>query len=118
MANAGMPDTARAAKRPRSQSPSATSPKQHPMLWFPRGDIILDAGQTRFKVHQDVLALHSVVFKDMFQLPSTLDGVGNEQTKGCPVVKLHDEAKDVENMLLAIYHKRCVHTNLNWFNDR
>lgn len=102
-----MPEVERGAKRLRSQSPAASASLQrHDVLWFGDGTIILCAESMCFRVHRDVLCLQSGVFKDMFSLPP--DVAGNDTEDGCPVVRLHDKPHDVENMLLAIYHRRCA----------
>lgn len=76
-------------------------------VWFSDGNIVLQAGALQFKVHRDVLSLHSPVFKDMFTLPYT--PMENEIiVDGCPIVALQDSARDVEHMLREIYSYRSV----------
>jgi hypothetical protein len=79
-------------------------------LWFPDGNIILEARNRRFKVHHGVLSLHSPVFKDMFTLP--IAGNVPAQEGEPPVVVLHDAGMDVEYMLREFYGYRCVDTAL------
>lgn len=43
--------------------------------WFDDGNIIIRAGNKRFKVWKSVLSAHSVVFHDMFSLPQPAGAV-------------------------------------------
>ena len=78
------------------------------LVWFSDGDVVLHAeALQKFKVHRDVLSLHSLVFKDMFTLLYTR--TENENLiEGCPVVGPQDLAQDVEHMLRDIYRYRFV----------
>ncbi|TFY79927.1 hypothetical protein EWM64_g4088 [Hericium alpestre] len=67
--------------------------------WFDDGNIILSCGNTGFRVHQGVLALHSPVFKDML----TVGNPGGVLFEGCGVVALTDDADDVRHLLNAMY---------------
>lgn len=53
------------------------------------------------------LSRHSVVFRDMFSLPrssaSAHDLSADDIYEGCPLVRLHDLAEDVANLLSALY---------------
>lgn len=70
-------------------------------MWFTDGNVILEAEETQFRVHRGVLAMHSTVFKDMFEMPQPSEGLTEE---GCPVVHLSDTAADVEHLLNAVYN--------------
>jgi hypothetical protein len=61
---------------------------------------VLQAGNTQFRVHWSVLALHSSVFSGMQGLPQRDDQLTVE---GCPVVELSDDPQDVEYLLKALY---------------
>lgn len=74
--------------------------EQSKEFWLEDGNIILQAGNVQFRVHRSILAKRSPIFADLFQIPQP----DSEPTvDGCPVVILHDSAKDIEYMLLALY---------------
>ncbi|KAJ6589288.1 hypothetical protein B0H19DRAFT_886340, partial [Mycena capillaripes] len=54
-----------------------------------------------FRVSGGILAARSTVFSDIIGLPQPQSG-DTEQIDGCPVVRLHDSAEDVEAFLRAI----------------
>ena len=81
---------------------------KHGDLWFSDGSVVLQAASTLFRVHKSQLARRSVVFSDMFTLPQPVVSTSHatfvdETHEGCPVVRLHDTAQDVANLLLALY---------------
>lgn len=91
---------------------TASSPQEPPVkhvdLWFSDGSVVLQAESTLFRVHKSQLARRSVVFSDMFTLPQPVVTTSHatfadESYEGCPVVRLHDSAEDVSNLLLALY---------------
>ena len=75
-------------------------PLRHPTFWLYDGSIILHVENTLFRVHQTILANHSEVFADLFTVPQPED---EQRIEGCHVVCLHDNAKDFEDLLKAIY---------------
>jgi hypothetical protein len=88
--------------------PPPDTRSKHADLWFCDGSVILQAEATLFRVHMSQLSRRSTVFSDMFTLPqppvmTTHATLADETYEGCPVVKLHDSADDVENLLLALY---------------
>ncbi|KAF5374143.1 hypothetical protein D9615_008825 [Tricholomella constricta] len=89
-----------AAKRKRADdSPSKGEPTRSD-VWFLDGNIILEAERKQFRIHRGVLAKHSDVFKDMFDVPQP----PNEPVlEGCPIVHLSDSAQDIELLLNALY---------------
>jgi len=70
-------------------------------MWFTDGNVVLEAEETQFRVHRGILALHSTVFKDMFEMPQPSE---EPTVEGCPVVQLSDTAADVERLLNAVYN--------------
>ncbi|KAG1905585.1 uncharacterized protein F5891DRAFT_1138196 [Suillus fuscotomentosus] len=78
---------------------------RHKDLYYADGSVVLlaaHAGKTHaFRVHKSVLASHSKVFADMFVLPSTAE---NETYDGIDSVQMPDDAKDLEDLLRALYY--------------
>ncbi|KAG1756723.1 uncharacterized protein EDB91DRAFT_1094086 [Suillus paluster] len=74
-------------------------------LYYADGSVVLlaaHAGKTHaFRVHKFVLASHSKVFADMFALPS---GTDQETYDGVDSVHMPDDAKDLEDLLRALYY--------------
>ncbi|KAF9034392.1 hypothetical protein BJ165DRAFT_1534199 [Panaeolus papilionaceus] len=72
-------------------------------IWYSDGSVILQAGQTQFRVHKSILEACSSVFKDMFSLSQPEHSDSEGTIDGCPVVYLHDPAQDLALLLEAIY---------------
>ena len=53
-----------------------------------------------FRVHATVLSRQSVVFSDLFSLPTPDD---EETIDGCPVILLLDDLEDVKDLLEVLY---------------
>ncbi|KAH7885812.1 hypothetical protein F5I97DRAFT_1808537 [Phlebopus sp. FC_14] len=91
---------------------------RHSDLWFSDGSIVLRAEDTLFRVHKSLLARHSGFFHDLFTLPQLVEDVASPPScqstslttvvgatgdvEGCPVLRLHDAAEDVANLLTAL----------------
>lgn len=71
--------------------------------WFEDGNLILEAGETRFRISRGVLASQSPVFREMLVFPQP---AGEELVDGCPIVRLYDSPEDVRYFLKAIYDSR------------
>jgi len=95
--------------------PNFTELTRSPDYWFDDGSIILEAESTQFRVHRTMLARHSSVFRDMFEIPQPAHG--EPVVEGCLVVHLSDSAEDIKHMLCSLYDK-CVeglpHERLRW----
>ncbi|KAJ7612069.1 hypothetical protein FB45DRAFT_843338 [Roridomyces roridus] len=76
------------------------TPHRIPELWFDDGSIIVQAGNSQFRVHRSILAACSPVFKDMLSFPQPADA---ELVEGCPVVHLPDAPEEVTVFLKAIF---------------
>ncbi|KAJ7500428.1 hypothetical protein B0H11DRAFT_1995338 [Mycena galericulata] len=75
-------------------------PHRIPELWFEDGNIVIQAGNSQFRVHRGILASCSPVFQDMLSFPQPSE---SELVQGCPLVLLHDSAADVAVFLRAIF---------------
>ncbi|KAJ7142087.1 hypothetical protein C8R43DRAFT_1238200 [Mycena crocata] len=78
---------------------SPSKPQRVPELWFEDGNIVLQAGNSQFRVFRSILAARSPVFKDMFSFPQPTD---SELVDGCPLVHFPDVAEDVTVFLKAL----------------
>ncbi|KAF9554984.1 hypothetical protein CPC08DRAFT_696043 [Agrocybe pediades] len=103
------------AKRQRTEDESAPAPNednspQKSYLWFDDGNVVLQAEKTLFRVHKTVLALHSDVFSDMFNIcQSPADGSQPMFEDGCPLISTSDSAADLTYLLSNIYENQKKH---------
>ncbi|KAF9808580.1 hypothetical protein IEO21_07824 [Rhodonia placenta] len=87
--------------------PSERTTIKHEDFWLSDGNIILAADNedenatVLYKCHRSMLARHSPVFKDMFDLPQPVES--QEEIYGISLLRLHDKPKDVESLLRAIH---------------
>lgn len=79
---------------------------EHKQFWFHDGSIIIRVEAVLFRVHQTVLSCHSQFFSDLFAVPQPKNS--RTSAKGCPVVRLQDNAEDFANFLSAIYNPQYV----------
>ncbi|KAF7295811.1 BTB domain-containing protein [Mycena chlorophos] len=70
-------------------------------LWFSDGSIVLQAGNTQFRVFHSILAVRSPIFRDMLAIPQPPEA---EFVDGCPLVHLPDDEADTTAFLNAVYH--------------
>ncbi|KAJ7119162.1 hypothetical protein C8R44DRAFT_540134, partial [Mycena epipterygia] len=75
-------------------------PHRIPELWFEDGNLIIQAGNSQFRVYRGVLATRSPVFQDMLSFPQPPD---SELIAGCPLVRLQDSASEVTAFLKSIF---------------
>jgi hypothetical protein len=107
------PETdAPSSKRQRTDDSASRSGKEGELvnsteLWFDDGNVVLRAESTCFKVHRSVLASHSPVFKDMFDMPKP-EGEEKKLLSACPVVQLYDSSEDIHCLLKFFYGKKWV----------
>ncbi|KAJ7612159.1 hypothetical protein FB45DRAFT_939988 [Roridomyces roridus] len=78
-----------------------TKPQRIPELWFKDGNIVLQAGNTQFRVYEGILAARSPVFRDMLSSPQPPGD--SEIVEGCPLVRLHDDPAEATVFLKAIF---------------
>ncbi|KAI0085764.1 hypothetical protein BDY19DRAFT_908759 [Irpex rosettiformis] len=70
--------------------------------WHNDGDIVLVCDDTSFRVHLDVLAAQSDIFRHMAEMPRPRQEYC-ETYQGCPVIHLQDTPEDMKCFLEAIY---------------
>jgi hypothetical protein len=71
-------------------------------LWFPDGNLVLEAENTRFRIYQGVLVQNSPIFQDMIAIPQPSNP---EQHEGVTLVRLPDAAQELSYFLLALFGK-------------
>ncbi|KAJ7689829.1 hypothetical protein B0H17DRAFT_1011892 [Mycena rosella] len=76
----------------------ASEPRRE--LWFEDGNIILQAGNSQFRVYRGILAARSPIFQDMLSFPQPAE---SELLEGCPLVHLPDDETKVTHFLKAVY---------------
>ncbi|KAJ7119085.1 hypothetical protein C8R44DRAFT_625218 [Mycena epipterygia] len=69
-------------------------------LWFEDGNLVIQAGNSQFRVYRGILAARSPVFGDMLAFPQPPD---SELIDGCPLVHLPDAATEVALFLKALF---------------
>jgi len=82
------------------QDAPPNGPHRPSELWFEDGNLIIQAGNSQFRVYRGVLAARSSVFQDMLAFPQPSD---SELVEGCPLVHLPDTAGEVTVFLKAIF---------------
>jgi len=97
-----MKDTSSESSKITGTSSQTGSAVEHEQFWFHDGSIIIRVEAVLFRVHQTVLSCHSKFFSDLFAVPQPKDG--RPSVKGCPIVRLQDNADDFVNFLGAIYN--------------
>lgn len=80
-------------------------------IWFPDGNIIIQAEKTQFKVLRSALAAQSSVFESMFSIPQPPSGE-QEAVEGCPLIHVSDLATDIAIALRALFLRGCACTVL------
>ncbi|KAJ7061505.1 hypothetical protein C8F01DRAFT_1137611 [Mycena amicta] len=78
------------------------APKRAESLWFSDGSIVLQAGNTQYKVFHGILSVRSPIFRDMLAMPQPQ--ADRELVEGCPLVHIPDDEADTTAFLNAIFH--------------
>ncbi|KAJ7490865.1 hypothetical protein FB451DRAFT_1124420 [Mycena latifolia] len=76
------------------------APQRRQELWFEDGNLVIQAGNSQFRVYRGTLAARSAVFQDMLSFPQPPD---SELVEGCPLVRLQDAEIEVSEFLKAIF---------------
>ncbi|KAJ7500456.1 hypothetical protein B0H11DRAFT_1855927 [Mycena galericulata] len=80
--------------------PEASPSQRIEKLWFEDGNIVIQAGNSQFRVYRGILAARSSVFQDMLSFPQPPD---SELVEGCPLVRLTDSEMEVGVFLKALF---------------
>jgi hypothetical protein len=89
---------------------SQRGPTRVATLWFEDAQLIFEAENHHFRVHGDVLAATSSVFRDMLSLPQP---ASPELVDGCTLIHLPDSAVDITCFFSAILKEEYVCSSLN-----
>ncbi|KAJ7612187.1 hypothetical protein FB45DRAFT_843489 [Roridomyces roridus] len=76
------------------------TPQRAAELWFEDGNIVIQAGNSMFRVYRGILAGTSPIFRDMLSFPQPPEA---ELVEGCPLVRLPDAGSEVSVFLRAIF---------------
>ncbi|KAJ6615349.1 hypothetical protein B0H10DRAFT_2191032 [Mycena sp. CBHHK59/15] len=71
-------------------------------FWFDDGTVVLQVENTLYRVYRGLLSSRSTVFRDTFSIPQPVEE--RVEIEGCPVVQLHDKARDFTCFLKALHH--------------
>ncbi|KAJ7097163.1 hypothetical protein B0H15DRAFT_879773 [Mycena belliarum] len=83
-----------------TDSTANVNPTRVEELWFADGNVVIQAGNSLFRVTKGILAARSSTFCDLFALPQSGDF---ETVDGCPFVRLPDSAEDATAFLRAVF---------------
>lgn len=72
-------------------------------LWFDDGNLVIQAGDTQYRVHRSILSKKSVFFNDLKAVAQSSTTSAEGTVEGCPVIELQDDVESVEYMLCRIY---------------
>ncbi|KIJ51396.1 hypothetical protein M422DRAFT_158628 [Sphaerobolus stellatus SS14] len=75
--------------------------KRHKTYYFDNDQVIFLAEDTLFNVHKSILSRHSPVFRDMFEMPPTVDVEGSFDSN--PIRLENVKALDFERLLSILY---------------
>ncbi|PVF96587.1 hypothetical protein CPB86DRAFT_499836 [Serendipita vermifera] len=76
-------------------------PQRHPEFYIPEGDIVFQVEKTLFRVHRYFLTKHSVVLRDMLEIPQ--GDTRREGTDQNPIVLPDDNAQAWSHLLACLY---------------
>ncbi|KDR79549.1 hypothetical protein GALMADRAFT_243642 [Galerina marginata CBS 339.88] len=99
-------------KRKRSDE-STLELSKSPNFWFKDGNIVIQAQNTQYRVHQSILARHSKVFCDMFDLSQP---VGESLVEGCAIIHVSDAPKDWQNLFGILYDNDITYNSTEVFS--
>ncbi|KLO07211.1 hypothetical protein SCHPADRAFT_945460 [Schizopora paradoxa] len=82
--------------------PKASSARPHDDIWYSDGSVVLATDTHLYRVHKSMLAKHSKVLKDLFEIPTA--GVEADRWEDVPLVRMAgDSDEEVCVLLKALY---------------
>jgi hypothetical protein len=92
-------------KPPKSENPAPMA-KPHPDFWYSDGSVILEVGNTKFKLHRSILQRHSAYFSSLFQKEAAyLEVEKGIPDVAIPVYRVRETTADDFATLLALTGK-------------
>ncbi|KLO07212.1 hypothetical protein SCHPADRAFT_945461 [Schizopora paradoxa] len=86
------------------QKVTSLAPQPHEKLWFSDGTIVLATDVHLYRVHKGMLAKHSTVLNDMFEMPT--GDANTERWEDVPIVKMvGDKDEEISILLEALYDR-------------
>ncbi|OCH87261.1 hypothetical protein OBBRIDRAFT_796383 [Obba rivulosa] len=69
-------------------------------FWDPSGTVMLISGSVAFRIHQEPLGCHSLIFRKLFSIPRWQDVA--DQLDDCPIIRLPDNPFELNLLLRAV----------------
>ena len=92
-----------------SHDTTPASSKRDEEFWFADGTIVLMIQDIEFRLYRCLLKDRFPIFKDLFSLPQPASNDSEGQNSdSCPVVHLHDSARDWRNVFRLYMPKRDI----------
>ena len=91
-----------AAELDGTSNDDAKETKPDEEFWFEDGNLILVAGNVKFRVYQGPLIAHSPVIKDTLSLPQPAEEppcYAHHEAPSCPIIPLTDSPHDLRHFL-------------------
>lgn len=85
--------------------------------YFPRGDLVLQIEDTIFKLHRDILELHSGFFRDMLSMPTSDHQEGASDERPLYLPKDLSSARSFATLCKFIYPKEAGKVPEVWAKD-
>ncbi|KAH8823693.1 hypothetical protein DL96DRAFT_1615243, partial [Flagelloscypha sp. PMI_526] len=77
---------------------------QDPDLWYSDGGVVLQAGNSLYRVYQGILSKQSSVFADMFSLAQSGNEI-SDKYEDCPLIVMYDDESEAADFLRCIFDR-------------
>ncbi|KAF9230040.1 hypothetical protein BU15DRAFT_84126 [Melanogaster broomeanus] len=82
----------------------------HPIFYFDDGNIVFQADQTLFRLHQGILTVHSAAWRDILKIPS---GIESDGTEAHPILLEGITESEFAHFVTWVYHVGSNETELD-----